>query len=635
MRDNFNSSLNPRNTRVLKRKNIRNTISKTPVVDQTEFALPLLNVKDTSSRSKIHPNRYLVASTSSGNNDLSGYIGKEIIIKQNKFRIIGILGRGGFGSVFSVLLQDSLIKFNKYSQKTLNTPDKRVDLGVHNPKVAKPKIKTSRMTPSPMTPPPFELETRRKQYDDKSTCIHPNYTSASMSLSGMVLKTLTRSNFIENIYALKIIKTGINGMPCLIEAIVGSCLKYRYLNHIPDSEISPTELFLLEDLAQQDLDQWICKRRNLIGGLQVDEKNRYIVQILLAINFMHQQGFIHGDLKPKNILLNHGIVKLGDFGLIKRIGWPNSGSFGTIPYSPPELLLHKCFEINDKIDVWALGCCMFKLYYCQELFPSQPGKLHVERKGKHLLALMNFFETHPFFKHDHGITLDQISNCLNLKDINHPSGYKQITLPPTFNLESNKNFNNLIRKILICRHEKRPTIINILDDPFFADIMNEYSNESFQGKYETILSNFPNKWKLFQVSYHKKYQTTLAKLDRYWSRKLQNCVSHVSLGTTNGIDNDSDNHKTKINQLTFKLHQQLLFLLSMSHIDLNKFLGRPCQKSYLDDIYLDTCYWMAYKLITGRFLDEEIFRVKMFEIFRMERLFCQLSNFRIDLSCTP
>jgi serine/threonine protein kinase len=42
----------------------------------------------------------------------------------------------------------------------------------------------------------------------------------------------------------------------------------------------------------------------------------YLVQLILAIEYIHSQGIIHCDLKPDNLLINvDGCIKLTDFGL--------------------------------------------------------------------------------------------------------------------------------------------------------------------------------------------------------------------------------------------------------------------------------------------------------------------------------
>jgi serine/threonine protein kinase len=41
----------------------------------------------------------------------------------------------------------------------------------------------------------------------------------------------------------------------------------------------------------------------------------YFAQILDAFKYIHKKQLMHRDIKPKNILVNNGILKIGDFGL--------------------------------------------------------------------------------------------------------------------------------------------------------------------------------------------------------------------------------------------------------------------------------------------------------------------------------
>src|SRR5690606_14834210 len=46
-----------------------------------------------------------------------------------------------------------------------------------------------------------------------------------------------------------------------------------------------------------------------------------MAQILDALEYLHQQGVVHQDLKPNNILIDrHGVIRILDFGLAHRIG---------------------------------------------------------------------------------------------------------------------------------------------------------------------------------------------------------------------------------------------------------------------------------------------------------------------------
>ena len=69
----------------------------------------------------------------------------------------------------------------------------------------------------------------------------------------------------------------------------------------------------------------------------------YIYQLARSVNYLHQLGICHRDIKPQNILLDHvaGVLKLCDFGSAKELT-PSVRSISYICsryYRAPELLL--------------------------------------------------------------------------------------------------------------------------------------------------------------------------------------------------------------------------------------------------------------------------------------------------------
>jgi serine/threonine protein kinase len=91
-----------------------------------------------------------------------------------------------------------------------------------------------------------------------------------------------------------------------------------------------------------------------------------IFQMCMALHHAHQNGIIHRDVKPSNMLVNSSDprhVLLTDFGIAKlqgMLGLTKSGTtIGTPEYMSPEQAEGK--DIDQRTDVYALGCVLFEL----------------------------------------------------------------------------------------------------------------------------------------------------------------------------------------------------------------------------------------------------------------------------------
>ncbi len=88
-------------------------------------------------------------------------------------------------------------------------------------------------------------------------------------------------------------------------------------------------------------------------------------QVCSALQFAHNHGVIHRDLKPGNLFLTRSAdVKLGDFGIARDLtigDLTDAGlTVGTHAYMAPEQITGDDL-ISGKADLYALGCCLFEM----------------------------------------------------------------------------------------------------------------------------------------------------------------------------------------------------------------------------------------------------------------------------------
>jgi streptogramin lyase/predicted Ser/Thr protein kinase len=123
------------------------------------------------------------------------------------------------------------------------------------------------------------------------------------------------------------------------------------------------------------------------GALDPERAIRICSQVAEALDFAHERGLVHRDVKPSNVLLDaNEHVYLADFGLTKRLGEGRAvepALFGTIDYVAPEQIRGE--EIDRPADVYALGCL---LYEC--LVGSSPF-----RRGSDAATLFAHLEDTP------------------------------------------------------------------------------------------------------------------------------------------------------------------------------------------------------------------------------------------------
>lgn len=95
------------------------------------------------------------------------------------------------------------------------------------------------------------------------------------------------------------------------------------------------------------------------------EKDARDLAIILlgSVEYMHNSGIVHRDIKPQNILLeskdSNRAIKVGDFGFAKRVHTPKSltSRCGTPSYVAPEILKNQPYD--QSCDMWSVGVVLY------------------------------------------------------------------------------------------------------------------------------------------------------------------------------------------------------------------------------------------------------------------------------------
>ena len=109
-----------------------------------------------------------------------------------------------------------------------------------------------------------------------------------------------------------------------------------------------------------------CNSGDLSGYIQNDKNYSnnysYFEQIFKGLEYLYKNKILHRDIKPHNILVKDGVIKISDFGFAKAFEKNEliTTFCGSPLYMAPEIIKNK--EYNLKSDIWSLGVIIYELF---------------------------------------------------------------------------------------------------------------------------------------------------------------------------------------------------------------------------------------------------------------------------------
>jgi serine/threonine protein kinase/DNA-binding SARP family transcriptional activator/predicted ATPase len=201
---------------------------------------------------------------------------------------------------------------------------------------------------------------------------------------GVVYKA---SDPIGRIVAVKVLKPGWSDDSAMVARFrreaqaAGSLFHPRIATILDFNETGNTRFLVVRYIEGPSLERLLTEK----GRLDWPAALRVVQEISEALDYAHQRGFVHRDVKPANILVSpsEGAV-LSDFGLVRTIQTSQITSDGAVVGSPsyiaPEIWRGEA--ATPASDMYSLGCVLFEMVTGQVLFE---GESTAEIMTKHLL----------------------------------------------------------------------------------------------------------------------------------------------------------------------------------------------------------------------------------------------------------
>ncbi len=204
---------------------------------------------------------------------------------------------------------------------------------------------------------------------------HPDYQIIrELGRGGMGVVYLVNNRLMGRHEAIKLVSQHLSERPAVLERFmreIRSVAKLRHPNIVAAysaTRIGKSIVYAMEYVDGLDLATLVKNE----GPLPVIHACYFIHQVAMALQHAHEQGIVHRDIKPGNLILTRSqgrpVVKILDFGLNKATSDDGADysltrqgqMLGTPDFIAPEQVIN-AQSVDIRADIYSLGCTLYYL----------------------------------------------------------------------------------------------------------------------------------------------------------------------------------------------------------------------------------------------------------------------------------
>lgn len=220
------------------------------------------------------------------------------------------------------------------------------------------------------------------------TRLGPYEIVSPVGVGGMGEVYRARDSKLGRLVAIKVLPSDVARDPEKIDRFQREAKVLASLNHPNIASIYGFEDSDKPGLVMELVEGPTLADRILAGPVPLEEALNIAKQVCDALEYAHERGIVHRDVKPANIkVAADGMVKLLDFGLAKalqsvgantdisssptltHLGTQAGMILGTAAYMSPEQA--KGRTIDRRSDIWSFGCVLFEMLTGKMVFSGE------------------------------------------------------------------------------------------------------------------------------------------------------------------------------------------------------------------------------------------------------------------------